>query len=245
MEMSILFLEERYEKIIECIESEGRVTVKALADKFKVTEDCIRKDLRELESRGKLKRVYGGAIIQRSHKDIKPLDERKNINLDKKRKVAISAAKLIEAGEVIFLDVSTNNLEIAKILREKDINLIVITNMLEIVLELKKSNNIRVISIGGEFNKNIGAIVGAAANRYIEKFTFDKSFIGVCGINMETEAISTVDIEDGNTKKTIIECSHKSYLVSEDEKFNYDEFYKFASISDIAGIITENGIVCK
>ena len=181
MEMSILFLEERYEQIVKCIESEGRVTVKALADKFKVTEDCIRKDLRVLESRGKLKRVYGGAIIQRGHNDIKPLDERKNINLDKKRKVAINAAKLIAQGEVIFLDVSTNNLEIAKILREKDIKLTVITNMLEIVLELKKSNNIRVISIGGEFNKNIGAVIGAAANKHIEKFTFDKSFIGVCG----------------------------------------------------------------
>ncbi len=245
MEMSILFLEERYEKIIECIESEGRVTVKSLADKFKVTEDCIRKDLRELESRGKLKRVYGGAIIQRSHNDIKTLDERKNINLDKKRKVALSASKLIEPGDVIFLDVSTNNLEIAKILKDKDICLTVITNMLEIVLELKQSSNIRVILIGGEFNKSIGAIVGAAANRYIEKFTFDKSFIGVCGINMETEAISTIDIEDGNTKKTIIDCSHKSYLVSEDEKFNYDEFYKFASISDISGIITEKGVTCK
>ena len=76
-----MFLEERYEQIVKCIESEGRVTVKALADKFKVTEDCIRKDLRVLESRGKLKRVYGGAIIQRSHNDIKPLDERKNIQL--------------------------------------------------------------------------------------------------------------------------------------------------------------------
>ena len=75
IEVTILFLEERYEKIIECIESEGRVTVKALSDKFKVTEDCIRKDLRELESRGNLKRVYGGAIIQRSHNNIKPLDE--------------------------------------------------------------------------------------------------------------------------------------------------------------------------
>ena len=67
-----MFLEERYEKIIELLEKKGRVTVKELSQAFNVTEDCIRKDLRELENRGNLKRVYGGAMIQRNHSDIKP-----------------------------------------------------------------------------------------------------------------------------------------------------------------------------
>lgn len=240
-----MFLEERYEKIIEFIESKGRVTVKDLSQTFKVTEDCIRKDLRELENRGKLKRVYGGAIIQRNHSDIKSIDERKTINVDKKKNAALKAVELIEEGDIIFLDVSTNNLEIAKILRDKEIKMTVVSNMLEIILELRKSTTIRTISIGGEFNKEVGAVVGSAANRYISGFTFDKAFIGVCGVNMDTGAISTSDLEDGNTKKTIIECSNKSYLVMENEKFNYDEFFKFASIKDISGIVTEKGILDK
>ena len=65
-----MFLEERYEKIIELIEEKGRVKVKDLSNLFSVTEDCIRKDLKELESRGHLKRVYGGAIAQRNHIEI-------------------------------------------------------------------------------------------------------------------------------------------------------------------------------
>lgn len=238
-----MFLEERYEKIIDCIEKEGRVKVKDLSNKFKVTEDCIRKDLRELENRGKLKRVYGGAIIQRGHIEIKPVDERININTEKKKKVATRAIELIEDGDIIFLDVSTSNLEIAKLLSQKDIKLTIVTNMIEIVLELRKNNNIRVISVGGEFNKYVGAIIGAAANAYIRQFRFDKSFIGVCGINMETKNVSTIDIEDGTTKSTIIECSNKSFLVTENEKFNYDDFYKFTSIQDVTGIITEEELI--
>lgn len=238
-----MFLEERYEKIIDCLKKEGRVKVKDLSDKFNVTEDCIRKDLRFLESTGALKRVYGGAILIREHLDIKPIDERKNINIDKKKMIANRALSLIKSGDIIFLDTSTTNLEIAKNILKSNLKLTVITNMIEIVLELKKSDHIRVICIGGEFNKNVGAIVGAAANSYIEQFTFDKAFIGVCGINKETGAISTVDLEDGNTKKTIINCSYKSYLAMEKEKFNYDEFFKFAYISDITGIITENEII--
>lgn len=240
-----MFLEERYEKIIELLEKKGRVTVKELSQTFNVTEDCIRKDLRELENRGNLKRVYGGAMIQRNHSDIKPLDERKNINIDAKRSAALRAVDLIEEGDIIFLDVSTTNLEMAKILNKMDIKVTVVSNMLEIILELRKNPTIRTISIGGEFNKEVGAIVGAAANRYISEFTFDKAFIGVCGVNMDTGNISTLDLEDGNTKKTIIKCSNKSYVLMENEKFNYDEFFKFASITDISSIITEQRIINK
>ena len=234
-----MFLEERYEKIVELVNLNGRVTVKDLAKQFEVSEDCIRKDLRGLENMNKLKRVYGGAIINRSHNDIKPVDERKNINIEIKKKIAENAMKLIEDGDIIFLDVSTNNLEIAKELKESEMKITVVTNMIEIVLVLKKCSNIKVITVGGEFNVEVGAVIGAAADRYIKKFTYDKSFIGVCGINMESGYISTLNLEDGNTKKTIIECSNRSYLVSEDEKFNYDEFYKFARIEEITAIITQ------
>lgn len=236
-----MFLEERYERILKELEVKGRVTVKDLAIEFKVTEDCIRKDLKELENRDKLKRVYGGAIIKRDHNQIRPIEERKNINTDKKKKIAESAVGLIDNNEVIFLDVSTNSLEIAKALNKSNKALTIVTNMIEIVLEVKNNPQIKIISIGGEFNNDIGGIIGAAADRYIKQFTYDKAFIGVCGINKETGYISTLHLEDGTTKKTIIESSNKSYLVMEEEKFNYDEFYKFATLDEIEGIITEVG----
>ncbi|MHC1748720.1 MAG: DeoR/GlpR family DNA-binding transcription regulator [Cellulosilyticaceae bacterium] len=238
-----MFLEERYEKIVERVELEGRVTVKALAKEFKVTEDCIRKDLRELESREKLKRVYGGAIIQRAHQEIKTIEERKNINIDMKQKIAKNAISLIKDHEIIFLDTSTNNLEIAKALNNEKKKLTIITNMIEIVFEVKKNPNIRLICVGGEFNHEVGAIVGSAADRYIKNFTYDIAFIGACGINQELGYISTANLEDGATKKSIIESSKRSYLVTEKEKFNYDEFYKFADLEEITGIITEEGLL--
>ena len=134
-----MFLEERYEKILYKVQEEGRVTVKDLAKEFNVTEDCIRKDLRELENRELLKRVYGGAIIQRNHDDIKPIDERKNINVGVKKKIAINAVNLIEDKDIIFLDTSTNNLEISKELNKSKKKVTVVTNMIEIVSELKNS----------------------------------------------------------------------------------------------------------
>ena len=238
-----MFLEERYEKIIKKIESDGRVAVKSLAVEFDVTEDCIRKDLRELEKQGKLKRVYGGAIAARAHLVVKGIDERRNINLDKKKKIAQKAVELIEDEDIIFLDTSTINLEIAKRLEETGKRVTVVTNMIEVLLELKKSTHVKLICVGGQFNPDVGAGVGAAADRYIKNFIYDKAFIGVCGINKETGSISTLLLEDGTTKKTIMECSTQSYLVMEKKKFQYDEFYKFATLDDITAIITEDDVM--
>lgn len=238
-----MFIEERYENIIDIIKKNGKVKVKELSKLFEVTEDCIRKDLKELEARGYLTRVYGGAILQKNHIDIKNIDERKNINTHEKKLIASKSIALIENKDIVFLDVSTINLEIAKELNKTNKSITIVTNMIEIVLELKKNNNINVICIGGEFNKEIGAIVGAAADRYIRNFTYDKSFIGLGGINKENGYVSTIYLEDGNTKKTIIECSTKTYLVMEKEKFKYDEFYKFTTLEEITAIITEDGII--
>ena len=102
-----MFLEERYDKIIKMVEDKGRMSVKDLSSIFKVTEDCIRKDLRELEKRGKVKRVHGGAITNRSHNDIKHINERKEINSGKKQEIAKRAFNEIEDGDIVFLDVSS------------------------------------------------------------------------------------------------------------------------------------------
>lgn len=238
-----MFLEERYEKILDTLNKEGRVKVKTLSKHFDVTEDCIRKDLKELESRGLLKRVYGGAIVNRSHIDLKPIDERQHINSTEKKEIALKALDFIEDNDILFLDTSTINLEIAKLLKDKNIKVTIVSNMMEVILELKNTNNIKTICIGGEFNTEVGAVVGSAANRYINNFTYDKSFIGVCGVNIEKETLSTIYIEDGSTKKTIIDCSNKTYVVMENQKLNYDEFYKFASFRDIDAIISEKEIL--
>lgn len=236
-----MFLEERYDKIVSMVEDKGRMSVKDLASIFKVTEDCIRKDLRELEKCGKIKRVHGGAITNRSHNDIKHINERRDINNTKKREIAKKAFNEIEDGDIIFLDVSSINLELAEIIKSSSKRIVVVSNMPQVVDKLNDSNeNITIIIVGGEFNKRVGAMIGAFTNQYISQFTFDKSFIGVCGINEETGNISTLFMEDGATKKTIIDNSNKSYLVMEEEKYNYDEFYKFAKLEDVSGIITED-----
>nr|WP_307991210.1 DeoR/GlpR family DNA-binding transcription regulator [uncultured Niameybacter sp.] len=236
-----MFLEERYSKILDLLQLDGRVSVKDLATTFNVTEDCIRKYLKELEAQGKLKRVYGGAIpiTPTAHSHISNVWERKSINLDSKLVIARKSLDLINDGDTIFLDASTTNLEIAKLLSQTQLSLCVITNMADILMVLAKHTSIRLISIGGLFSSVVGGTIGSEAIRQIQNYNIDKAFIGVCGINVYEQYLSTPDLDDGNTKHAIITQALETYLVMEEEKFNYIELYKFSSLDNIQGIITE------
>ena len=111
-----MFTEERQSAIEKCLRENGKVKVKELSEIFQVTEDCIRKDLKTLENAGKLKRTYGGAILSQDYPLKRDVVDRRQFNLDKKRTIAAKAFKLIKNNETIFLDISTTNIELAKLL---------------------------------------------------------------------------------------------------------------------------------
>ena len=111
-----MFLEERQEAILNLLSRDGKVRVKDLSEMFKVTEDCIRKDLGALEKQGKLKRTYGGAVVLRENLHTMEVSKRRNTDVEAKRRIAQAAVKLIHEKDMVFLDISTSNLAIAELL---------------------------------------------------------------------------------------------------------------------------------
>lgn len=234
-----LFAEERLEKIVKILKNEGKVKVKELSIQFDVTEDCIRKDLRLLENKGYLKRTYGGAVQVRESAKERNVIPRKEVNLLAKNIIAKKSYELINDRETIFLDISTTNILLAKLLAEGTKKVTVITNMLEVINTLSGENNITVISTGGVLNKELDGFAGVSTIDFISKYKFDKTFIGSCGVDVFDRCITTFDIDDGVTKKAIIEAGKRNYLVMENKKFYIDGNYKFATIEDIDGIVVD------
>lgn len=113
-----MFTEERLSEIEKRLRSRGKVKVKELSEYFQVTEDCIRKDLKILENAGKLKRTYGGAILSQDYPLERDVIDRRNYHLENKKIIARKAFQLIRDGETIFLDISTTNIELARLLAE-------------------------------------------------------------------------------------------------------------------------------
>ncbi len=235
-----MFIEERLEAIVQTLQMVGSVKVKDLSVRFQVSEDCIRKDLKALENEGLLKRTYGGAILSRDYPLKRDVIDRLDINLDKKRLIAQKAFELIKANETIFLDISSTNIILAELLAVSDKRLTVVSNMIDILQALSKNPSIIVIGTGGTMYRTINGFMGAATIEVIKQYSFDRSFIGTCGIDIADGTITTLGVEDGLTKKAIVKSSRHKYLVMEQDKFTFNDSYKFAHLDDIDGIVTDS-----
>ncbi len=236
-----LFAHERQGEILKILQQEGKIVVKELSTRFQVTEDCIRKDLTLLENQQLLQKTYGGAVPYRTEASHDKVSKKLYIQQEEKQIIADKAFSLIGDQETIFLDISSTNILLAEKLAKSKKHLLVMTNMLDIICLLNQSeNNINVICTGGMLNKYINSFTGSVAAENISHYKFNKSFIGSAGIDVMDKSITTIDIEDGATKKAIIKNSRAVYLVVENSKFYSDGTYKFAQLHDIDTIITDS-----
>ena len=218
---------------------EKKVLVKELSEKFNVSESMIRKDLQRLEKEGKIKRTYGGAILERESSYDEKTNSRVFIDLESKSYLGELVVDIIEDNDVVFLDISTTNHTIAMMLGATKKNLTIITNMNRIAMEFDRAPNVDVILIGGRYNKKLGGTVGSVAIEEIKKFKITKAFVGAGGINIEENFISNFNYDEAAVKKEILRCSKKRYIVANYEKLYKDGAYKFATLDDIDYIVTE------
>ncbi|WP_294154784.1 DeoR/GlpR family DNA-binding transcription regulator [uncultured Selenomonas sp.] len=223
-----MFLEERQEAILNLLARDGKVRVKDLSEMFKVTEDCIRKDLGALEKQGKLKRTYGGAVVRRENLHMLEVSKHRNTDVEAKRRIAQAAVKLIHDKDMVFLDISTSNLAIAELLVKTDREMTVVTNMIDILVVLARNPKIRLVFAGGKINKSRDGFWGGMTLDFISK------------LKPDINSVSTYDIEDGINKAAIVRVSKRAYVVAEARKLSNDGNYNYTSLDTLSGLITDS-----
>ncbi len=234
-----MFAEERQSMIVSLVNKNGSIRVKDLSEQFHVTEDSIRKDLTLLEKRGLLKKTYGGAVKKRINVHDLDVSQRKDKNIESKRQIAEKAIRLIKDGDMVFLDISTANLELAKLIAKSSLNITVVTNMVDVMLEFLGASAAQLIFIGGTFDRGHDGFVGSQTIERIVNYRFDLAFVGVVGVDLFNNEVSTYMVEDGLTKKAVLDNSKKSYIMLETRKFNTDGTFKYAKLDDFTGAVLE------
>lgn len=237
-----MLAEERQNMIVSLVNKNGSVLVKELSRQFEVTEDSIRKDLTLLQKRGLLRKTYGGAVKVRVNEQEWYVSQRKGKDPEDKQAIARKALALIKEKDVLFLDISTINLELARALAESGMKVTVVTNMIDVMLDLTGGSGVELIFLGGMFSQGRDGFVGALTDQEIRKFRFDKAFMGVVGVDLEGNAVTTYAAEDAITKKTVLECTSKAYMMLETRKFSLDGNYVYANVDDFSGAILEKGV---
>lgn len=208
-----LLLKQRHVLIQQRLLAEGRVLALDLAQQLNVSEDTIRRDLRDLAAAGLCQRVYGGALPMAPV--FGDISQREGESRDRKWQLAQAAVALVEAGQILFIDAGSTNLAIAEALPE--IALTVVTNAPGIAMALMRRPNIEVILIGGKLDQASGACLGAKALRDIERIRTDRCFIGACGIHPEA-GLTAFSYEEAEFKRTIAAMSKSAVVVAASEK---------------------------
>ena len=178
---------------------DGEIVAKRLADELNLSEDTIRRDLREMAAEGLLKRVHGGALPLVP--TLPNFTARQQIAGDVKRRLGRKAAAMIEAGQTIFLDGGTSNAEIARAL-PREMRLTVVTHAPTIAAELER-HEAEVILVGGRLYKHSMVATGAAALAAIADIRVDLFFLGVTAIH-PVHGVSTGDFEEAAVKRAVL-----------------------------------------
>lgn len=234
-----MFVEERQNEIVRLVQENGRILVKQLSERFDVTEDLIRKDLTVLEKKGLLKKTYGGAVKVRVNPHDYYVSQRRDKNQKDKQDIAQKAMELIENGDIIFLDISTVNLELARLIVESGLKITVVTNMVDIIMLFGRETSAQIIMIGGTLNHGGDGFVGSISCEMIDKFVFDKAFMGVVGVNLDKNLVQTYTPDDGITKHTVLHNSRIKYMMLETRKLDMDGSYNYARVDQFDGVILE------
>ena len=234
-----MFLEERHAQILETLDRDGRVTVTDLARRFDVTEDCIRKDLKQLCAEGRCRRVYGGAtkVERPASRDV---SGRLELGSVEKQRIAEKAVEFVRPGQTVFLDISTTNLHLARLLAQRDVPCTVVSPMIDILSVVSGAGNITGICPGGTMHRELNGFVGALAADALSKFRFETAFLGASGIDVETREVITYEPEDGALKSVALARAAHSYLVSEIRKVGAFGTYRFASFDDFDALVCDD-----
>src|SRR6202142_2078483 len=186
--------------ILARLKSDGQVVAKVLAQETGLSEDTIRRDLRELAGEGRLQRVHGGALPASAA--VGDFAARQQLAPDGKVAIGRAAAKLVRPGQVVILDGGTTTLQLAKHL-PLDLKATVVTHSPTIAVALVEHPSVGVLLIGGRLFKPSVVAVGAAAIEAIARIRADVYFMGVTGIHPQA-GLSTGDLEEAHIKRALI-----------------------------------------
>jgi len=228
---------QRKQLILEALRRDGQVVAKTLSADFDVSEDTIRRDLRELAAEGQLQRVHGGALP--ASPAAVDLAGRERIESASKAAIGRAAAGMIAPGQIAFVDGGTTAVQLARHL-PRDLRATIVTHSPSIAVELAGHAQLEVVMIGGRLFRHSMVNVGAAAIEALSHIRADLYFMGVTGVHPQA-GLSTGDIEEAYVKRALAEHAAETVVLASAEKLNAASAYRIADVSAASTIVVERG----
>lgn len=234
---------QRRAQIVDLTKKQGAVRVADLAELFQVSEVTIRNDLVQLEKEGVLTRDRGGAVNVGSTRDVRSLlavEQRAHIQTDEKQRIAKAAAQLVEPGDTIVMDAGTTVVEMAPYLANVG-SLTVVTNALNVALEMAAQTTARIILLGGTFSRESTSTLGSLAEQTLGELLVQKAFLGTQAFDLD-HGFTDTTLEIAQVKRAMIRSARRVVLLTDSSKLGRSGFIKVAPLSAVQTLITDNAL---
>lgn len=232
---------ERQRLLLTQLKSIGSMSIAESAKRFNVSEETIRRDLNAINKLVPIRKVYGGAYIQKGAENDAPLSFRQNFVREEKYRIAAECVKHIENNDIIMIDSSDTASYLARQLPELQFSLTVITNSLVVLEQLADADDINVFGIGGSLRHRSKSFVGTGAVNMINSHVASKAFVSPSGINADF-GLTDYRADECQVRKAMINRSKYCYLLADHTKLAPTEIkgtHLVCDLKDVNCIVTD------
>lgn len=234
----------RFQAILKALQEQGSIVVENLSADLDVSVVTIRRDLDELEQQGLLSRTHGGAVaghpaLYEPFKNDRSFMEQVKRLAEEKRRIGRAAAALIQPGETIAITPGTTTAEVIRAL-PFHANITVVTNTVNIAMELSKRKDVDVFVTGGHLRGDWFSLVGANAVQSLGNILIHTLFIGADGLHPEWGA-SCFSADESELNGALLKRSRRRIAVVDHTKINVVAGWRISELSEIETLITDTG----
>ena len=226
---------QRRDLLLSRLEQDGRLVAKDLAAELGVTEDSVRRDLRELAAAGLCQRVYGGALPVSPA--VADYATRAGLATGSKQRVAVAAVRLVQPGSTLLLDGGTTALAVARAL-PAELPTTVVTHSPTVAAALVDHPTVEVYVLGGRLFKHSAVTCGAATVEAAQGVQADLFLLGVTGVHPQA-GLTTGDPDEAAMKRALAGREADTYVLASSEKIGAASPFTVLPLSGISGIITD------
>lgn len=227
----------RQEKIISIVNERKKVEVNELAELLDVSKVTIRKDLDKLESKGFLHRQHGYAVLNNQD----DINYRLAKNYDQKRRIAVKAAETVSDGETVMIESGSTCTILAEILAFQRQDITIITNSCFLANYVRKAETVKIVLLGGEYQKESQVNVGPLVRTVVDNFRVDKLFVGIDGFDPK-RGFTGSDISRCDTARSIATAAKQTVILTDSSKFENEGILTEFSFDEVDQVFTDEDI---
>jgi DeoR/GlpR family transcriptional regulator of sugar metabolism len=226
---------ERRTLLLDRLARDGKVVAKEVAGELGLSEDSVRRDLRELAREGLCQRVYGGAVP--ASPAVVDYAARRAVAPQSKRRVGAAAAALVRPGAVVVVDGGTTALALVQSL-PGDLDCTIVTHSPTVAAALVDHPTAEVLVLGGRLFKHSAVACGAATVEAANRVSADLCFLGVTGVRAD-QGLTTGDAEEAAMKRVLAGRAAETYVLGSAEKVGMASRYQVLPLAEVAGVVTD------